>query len=288
MNKKSFLFGIILILSLGVVFAGGKKESYKESGKQVIKIAFAQDEGVCSYVDENDFLTGEEVEVWREIAKLLPEYDIKFIPTSQDDLRVGLQTGNYDGSVGDFFLTKERIEKFEIPREPLDFTWTGMLIRKEYADGVSSLYDLASKQKDGLTIAPQNSGYGSTYVLEVYNEQNPDNKLVFETTSEQTWSTTQNYVGVGRYGATCAQKQDYETNFVSENGAYHEYLDQVTWVATQNVGAYTLFRKGVDKVFLEKYVEALKQVKESGLASEYSRKFYGYDAYSGEYADFID
>lgn len=288
MNKKSFLFGIILILSLGVVFAGGKKESNKESGKQVIKIAFAQDEGVCSYVDENDFLTGEEVEVWREIAKLLPEYDIKFIPTSQDDLRVGLQTGNYDGSVGDFFLTKERIEKFEIPREPLDFTWTGMLIRKEYADGVSSLYDLASKQKDGLTVAPQNSGYGSTYVLEVYNEQNPDNKLVFETTSEQTWSTTQNYVGVGRYGATCAQKQDYETNFVSENGAYHEYLDQVTWVATQNVGAYTLFRKGVDKVFLEKYVEALKQVKESGLASEYSRKFYGYDAYSGEYADFID
>ena len=288
MNKKSFLFGIILILSLGVVFAGGKKESNKESGKQVIKIAFAQDEGVCSYVDENDFLTGEEVEVWREIAKLLPEYDIKFIPTSQDDLRVGLQTGNYDGSVGDFFLTKERIEKFEIPREPLDFTWTGMLIRKEYANGVSSLYDLASKQKDGLTVAPQNSGYGSTYVLEVYNEQNPDNKLVFETTSEQTWSTTQNYVGVGRYGATCAQKQDYETNFVSENGAYHEYLDQVTWVATQNVGAYTLFRKGVDKVFLEKYVEALKQVKESGLASEYSRKFYGYDAYSGEYADFID
>ncbi len=288
MNKKSFLFGIILILSLGVVFAGGKKESNKESGKQVIKIAFAQDEGVCSYVDENDFLTGEEVEVWREIAKLLTEYDIKFIPTSQDDLRVGLQTGNYDGSVGDFFLTKERIEKFEIPREPLDFTWTGMLIRKEYADGVSSLYDLASKQKDGLTVAPQNSGYGSTYVLEVYNEQNPDNKLVFETTSEQTWSTTQNYVGVGRYGATCAQKQDYETNFVSENGAYHEYLDQVTWVATQNVGAYTLFRKGVDKVFLEKYVEALKQVKESGLASEYSRKFYGYDAYSGEYADFID
>ena len=190
MNKKSFLFGIILILSLGVVFAGGKKESNKESGKQVIKIAFAQDEGVCSYVDENDFLTGEEVEVWREIAKLLPEYDIKFIPTSQDDLRVGLQTGNYDGSVGDFFLTKERIEKFEIPREPLDFTWTGMLIRKEYADGVSSLYDLASKQKDGLTVAPQNSGYGSTYVLEVYNEQNPDNKLVFETTSEQTWSTT--------------------------------------------------------------------------------------------------
>ena len=288
MNKKSFLFGIILILSLGVVFAGGKKESNKESGKQVIKIAFAQDEGVCSYVDENDFLTGEEVEVWREIAKLLPEYDIKFIPTSQDDLRVGLQTGNYDGSVGDFFLTKERIEKFEIPREPLDFTWTGMLIRKEYADGVSSLYDLASKQKDGLTVAPQNSGYGSTYVLEVYNEQNPDNKLVFETTSEQTWSTTQNYVGVGRYGATCAQKQDYETNFVSENGAYHEYLDQVTWVATQNVGAYTLFRKGVDKVFLEKYVDALKKVKESGVASELSRKFYGYDAYSGEYADFID
>ena len=286
MKKELIAAAAAIALTLG--FASCSKNGAGKSGKQTIKIAFAQDEGVCSYVDENDKLTGEEVEVWREIAKRLPEYKIEFIPTSQDDLRVGLQTGNYDGSVGDFFLSRERIEKFEIPREPLDFTWTGMLIRKEYADGVSSLSDIAKKQKDGLKVAPQNSGYGSTYILEVYNEQNPDNKLVFETTSEQTWGSTQNYVGVGRYGATCAQKTDYQTNFVSKDGAYHEYVDQVTWVATQNVGAYTLFRKGIDKKFLDRYVEALKQVKAEGIASELSRKFYGYDAYSGEYADFAD
>ena len=260
----------------------------KKSNKEVIKIAFAQDEGIISYVDENDNLTGGEVEVWKEIAKRLPEYEIKFIPTSQDDLRVGLQTGNYDGSVGDFFLSRERIEKFEIPREPLDFTWTGMLIRKEYADGVSSLDDVAAKQKSGLKIAPQNSGYGSTYILEVYNEGNPAIKLEFETTSEQTWSVSQRYVGVGRYGATCAQKTDYQANFVAEDGAYHEYADQVTWVPTQNVGAYTLFRKGIDQKFLDRYVEVLKQIKSEGVASEISRKFYGYDAYSGEYVDFVD
>ena len=124
--------------------------------------------------------------------------------------------------------------------------------------------------------------------LENYNEQNPDNKLDFELTSEQTWGSTQNYVGVGRYGATCAQKTDYQTNFVSEDGAYHEYVDQVTWVPTQNVGAYTLFKKGVDKKFLDRYVEVLKQVKAEGIASELSRKFYGYDAYSGEYVDFAN
>ncbi|MBQ6029003.1 MAG: transporter substrate-binding domain-containing protein [Treponema sp.] len=264
--KKILLSVAALALAFGLLSCS--KNGAGKSGKQKIKIAFAQDEGVCSYVDENDKLTGEEVEVWREIAKRLPEYDIEFIPTSQDDLRVGLQTGNYDGSVGDFFLSRERIEKFEIPREPLDFTWTGMLIRKEFAAGVSSLSDLAKKQKDGLKIAPQNSGYGSTYILEVYNEQNPDNKLDFELTSEQTWGSTQNYVGVGRYGATCAQKTDYQTNFVSEDGAYHEYVDQVTWVPTQNVGAYTLFKKGVDKKFLDRYVEVLKQVKAEGIASE--------------------
>ena len=283
--KKILLSVAALALAFGLVSCS---KNGSKSSKQKIKIAFAQDEGVCSYVDENDKLTGEEVEVWREIAKRLPEYDIEFIPTSQDDLRVGLQTGNYDGSVGDFFLSRERIEKFEIPREPLDFTWTGMLIRKEFAVGVSSLSDLAKKQKDGLKIAPQNSGYGSTYILEVYNEQNPDNKLNFELTSEQTWGSTQNYVGVGRYGATCAQKTDYQTNFVSEDGAYHEYVDQVTWVPTQNVGAYTLFKKGVDKKFLDRYVEVLKQIKAEGIASELSRKFYGYDAYSGEYVDFAN
>ena len=57
---------------------------------------------------------------------------------------------------------------------------------------------------------------------------------------------------------------------------------------TQNVGAYTLFKKGVDKKFLDRYVEVLKQVKAEGIASELSRKFYGYDAYSGEYVDFAN
>jgi len=283
MKKGLLLISTLLIAGVTFFSCGEKK-----SDKQVIKIAFAQDEGIISYVDENDNLTGEEVEVWREIAKRLPEYEIKFIPTSQDDLRVGLQTGTYDGSVGDFFLSRERIEKFEIPREPLDFTWTGLLIRKEYADGVSSLKDVAAKQKAGLKLAPQNSGYGSTYILEVYNEENPDNKLIFETTSEQTWTVGQQYVGVGRYGATAAQKTDYQTNFVKEDGAYHEYADLVTWVPTQNVGAYTLFRKGIDQKFLDRYVEVLKEIKADGTASELSRKFYGYDAYSGEYVDFAN
>ena len=95
-------------------------------------------------------------------------------------------------------------------------------------------------------------------------------------------------MGVGRYGATVAQKTDFQTNFVSEDGAYHEYVDQVTWVPTQNVGAYTLFKKGVDKKFLDRYVEVLKQIKAEGIASEISRRVYGYDAYSGEYVDYAN
>ena len=281
MKKIVLIFLSLILAGSSLSFVSCKKKEVV-SDKIAIKIACAQDEGIISYVDENDNLTGEEVEVWKEIAKRLPEYDITLIATSQDDLRVGLQTGTYDGSVGDFFLSKERIERFEIPREPLDYTWTGMLIRKEYADGVNSLADLAAKQKQGLKIAPQNSGYGSTYILEVYNEENPSNKLNFETTSEQTWTVAQNYVGVGRYGATCAQKTDYEVNFVAADGAYHEYADQVTWVPTKNVGAYTLFRKGIDQKFLDCYVEVLKQIKAEGIASEISRKFYGYDAYSEE------
>ncbi|MBP5747087.1 MAG: transporter substrate-binding domain-containing protein, partial [Treponema sp.] len=102
-------------------FASCQKKNSEKTSKPVIKIACAQDEGVISYVDENDHLTGEEVEVWREIAKRIPEYDIQFIATGQDDVRIGIQTGIYDGSIADFFLTKERLEKFEIPREPLDF-----------------------------------------------------------------------------------------------------------------------------------------------------------------------
>ncbi len=285
--KKKYVTLISMAVCAFAFFSCSKKKDVKDS-RPVIKIACAQDEGVISFVDENDHLTGSEVEVWREIAKRIPEYNIVFIATGQDDVRVGLQTGNYDGSIADFFLTKERLEKFRIPLEPLDFTWTGMLIRKEYADGVNSLSALAEKQNQGLTIAPQCSGYGSTYILEVYNENNPDNKLVYDTTSEQTWSVGQNYVGVGRYGATCAQKQDYEVNFVSKDGAYHEYEDYVTWVPTQNVGAYTLFNKNIPDDFIDKYVAALKAVKEEGVASEISRKFYGYDAYSGEYKDFID
>lgn len=279
---------VALLVLLSSAAAISCKDSKAKDNRPVIKIAFAQDEGIISYVDENDNLAGEEVEVWKEIAKRIPEYNIQFIPTSQDDLRVGLQTGNYDGSVGDFFLNRERLASFTIPLEPLDFTWTGMLIRKEYADGVKSLADIARKQADGLTIAPQYSSSGATYILEIYNEKNPDNKLNFESTSEHVWTVAMSYVGVGRYGATCAQKTDFENLFQAEDGAYHEYLDYVTWIPTENVGAYTLFNKNTSQDFLDKYVAALKSVKDEGIASEISKRIYGYDAYSGEYYDFTD
>lgn len=236
--------------------------------------------GVNDYLDEDDHLTGATVELMRAIDEKLEDYEFEYVPTSFDDVFVGIEAGTYHGGEANCFLTKERIEKYAIPSENIGASYIGLLVKKELGD-LTSFEDVANRQKsDGLTFYSMQAGNGLTYPVEVYNEQHPDNQIVFEYTSENTNSEVNNWIINGRYDVGLALYSNWLTNYVAEDGAYHDAVDDLVWIPIQIVGVYNLFNKDkVDQKFLDAYDAALKELKASGEAQEISKKFYGYDPF---------
>ncbi len=236
--------------------------------------------GVNDYLDEDDHLTGATVELMRAIDEKLEDYEFEYVPTSFDDVFVGIEAGTYQGGEANCFLTKERIEKYAIPSENIGASYIGLLVKKELGD-LTSFEDVANRQKsDGLTFYSMQAGNGLTYPVEVYNEQHPDNQIVFEYTSENTNSEVNNWIINGRYDVGLSLYSNWLTNYVAEDGAYHDAVDDLVWIPIQIVGVYNLFNKDkVDQKFLDAYNAALKELKASGEAQEISKKFYGYDPF---------
>ncbi|MBQ9567094.1 MAG: transporter substrate-binding domain-containing protein [Lachnospiraceae bacterium] len=239
--------------------------------------------GQNDYLDDDDHLTGSTVELMRQVDELLPEYRFELVPTSFDDVFVGLESGSYQGGEANCFLTQERIEKYAIPKENICASYIGLLVKKDLGD-LKSFEDVAKRQKEeGLTFYPMQAGNGLTYPVEVYNEENPDNQIVFEYSSENTNNDVQGWIANGRYDVGLALYATWVNNFEDEEGAYHEYVDDLTWIPIQNVGVYNLFDKdAVSQEFLDKYDAALKQLKDDGKASEISKEFFGYDVFDND------
>ena len=118
--------------------------------------------GVNDYLDEDDHLTGATVELMRAIDEKLEDYEFEYVPTSFDDVFVGIEAGTYQGGEANCFLTKERIEKYAIPSENIGASYIGLLVKKELGD-LTSFEDVANRQKsDGLTFYSMQAGNGLT------------------------------------------------------------------------------------------------------------------------------
>ncbi len=270
--------------------SGTGTESSSADGVQVIKIGCnISVAGMNDYIDDDDNHTGSTVELMRKIDELLPEYEFELVPTSFDDVFVGLGSGAYQGGEANCFLTQERIDQYAIPAENICASYIGLLVKNDLSD-LKSFEDVAKRQAEtGITFYPMQAGNGLTYPVELYNEANPDNQIVFEYTSENTNNDVQAWIANGRYDVGLCLYATWLNNFEAEDGAYHEYYDDLTWIPIQIVGVYNLFDKeAVDQEFLDAYDAALKQLKEDGTASEISIQFFGYDVFDSDIDNLTD
>jgi L-cystine transport system substrate-binding protein len=274
------------------VLTGCGSSSEGEAKNDVTKITIGCNvsvSGVNDYLDEDDNLTGSTVELMRAIDEKLEDYEFELVPTSFDDVFVGLEAGTYQGGEANAFLTAERIEKYAIPEENICASYIGLLVKKENAD-LTSFEDVAKRQKEkGITFYSMQAGNGLTYPVEVYNEEHPDEQIEFEYTSENTNSDVLGWIANGRYDVGLALYSTWNANFVAEDGAYHEYLDDLAWIPIQTVGVYNLFNKDqVSDEFLAAYDEALRSLKEDGTASKISEQFFGYDVFESDFKNLTE
>jgi L-cystine transport system substrate-binding protein len=297
---KNKLIAGFLITGMVVSFAGcGSSKTQKASSSEVtsesseksseakadvvklkvgVNISVA---GLNAYLDDDENLAGSDIELLKAIDEMLDDIEFEYVPTSFDDVFVGLQSGSYQVGIANCFLTQERIDTYLIPEENIGASNVGLLLNKENGD-LDSFEKVAEVQKEkGITFYPMQSGNGLTYPVEVYNEKNPDNQIKFDYTSENTNADVLGWIPTGKYDVGLALKSSWESNFQAEEGTYHEYYDKMTWNPVQVVGTYPLFNKSeVTEDTVKKISGALASLKDDGTATEISNKYFGYDVFA--------
>lgn len=265
----------------------GNAHETSETDEKVINIAVATGYTITQFLDESGNLIGKDVELLRKVDELIPDYKINFEVTEMNDILVGLQNGKYDGGICSWLMTKERSTNYKYGHR-LGVMQMGLLVKKENED-VKTLDDLGKAQKErGLTFYDAQSGNGMTYVIEVYNEKNPDNAIKFNYTTEATNlnGISIGWVVDGHFDVALVDRATWESLVVAEDGVYHDYYDELSWDNQIASNYYTLFNKeNVSDDFIEKYSAALEQLEADGTASELAKQFYGYDIYDVKSGD---
>lgn len=271
--KKNFIYGFVLV---SVVFAFAGCFNKKSSGVRKINVANTNYYIPYDFADEKGNSTGFEVEVLKEVDKLLPQYEFVFHPVSDDELLVGVQTGKYQIGTKGVWFTEERKQKYIFPQEPVAASVIGITYRKSDADKIYDLESFASQKGKLVPIAPQNAQYN---IVLQYNESHPDNKIELLPSESFIVSDAYSWVLEGRYDAYFDIKLSYQNNIVNDDAPYHKFNDKLTYAPYKGIPTWPLFNKS-EQQLADAYDGAIKTLKENGTIRNLSFKWFGEDVFS--------
>mgnify|MGYP003585416561 FL=1 len=271
---------IIAVLGIGIMAAGvlagcgsntDKKE--KKANAKKVKVAYAQNSKPITYTDANGKPAGHDVEIMKLVDGLLPQYEFEFIPTTDDDLLLGVEQGKYDVGIKNTFYTEARAKKYIYPKEFLGLSSFGLVLRKDDAN-IKTLADFA---KAGKTLAPIAANNAQYTVIEEFNQKNPDNKVKLEAGDAFTVNVIE-YVSEGRSDGGAIIEGQYDQKVRSADGPYHSLDDKLVYNEVDVIKTWPLFNKKQQEL-ADAYDGAIKQLKAEKKTNELSKQFYGRDLY---------
>ncbi|WP_462410784.1 transporter substrate-binding domain-containing protein [Neobacillus sp. Marseille-QA0830] len=264
-----------LITGCGSTTSSGSKSDSAESKKEVrtVKVAFDQGGKPIGYVDEKGNPTGYELEVMKLVDKELPEYKFEYVPTTSEDLLVGVQQGKYQVGVKNAWFTEERTKSYIFPKEFLGLSGVGLLLKKDNED----IKDLAEFAKNKLSLAPIAASNAQYTIVDEYNKANPDNKVKLEAGDAFSVDVVQ-WVNEGRVDGGIYLGATYEKQVLAKDGPYHNLADQVVYNEFTVVKTWPLFNKK-EQEFADAYDKAIKKLKDEKKTNEIMVKFYNNDLF---------
>ncbi len=224
-----------------------------------------------SYIDENDNLTGYDIEVAKEVFAKLPQYEVKFEVTEFSSVFAGLDSGLYQIGANNFALNEERQEKY-IYSDPI-FQNQFVIAVAEDNTVISSFADLAGKTTE------VQSGVNFTTALENYNDENADKPVDLKYTDAEMLPILQNVES----GSTDFNLIDSAmlNIYIKEYGLKLKAIplteDEEELISNSNY-SYFLIGKGQEAEQLAADVnKALAEVIADGTVAKISEQFFGDD-----------
>lgn len=219
---------------------------------------------------------GYEVAVLKAVDELLPQYEFVFEATGDDsDLLIGVQTGKYQIGIKGAWWTADRSTKYLFPEHYIAASVTGIAFRTENADQIKDMQSFADFSGLLVPLAPQNAQYT---IIENYNKNNPDHQIILEPSDNFTVSEQYQWVLEGRYDAAFVIQTAFEAIVEAEDGEYHQYADELSYVAYEGIPTYPLFTLGEEDL-VKAYDEAWEKLLENGTLDELQKKYFGYNIY---------
>ena len=257
MKKIFALLLALMLLAVSVAaFAEGEKDllaRIQERGKLII--ATEGNWSPWTYHDENDVLTGFDIEIGALIAKGLgvePEY----METAWDAILAGVDSGRFDIACNGVDYTEERAQKYDFS-DPYVFTEIVLVVRGDN-DSIQSFEDLKGKKTSNSP--------NSTYAQRAED-------LGASVTYVDTLGETLEMVLQGRVDATINAKGSVE-DYLSE---HPDANIKIVVTAPGDPVCYPV-RKSADSASLLAAInEILSQAREDGTLAALSQKYFNAD-----------
>ncbi|GAE94405.1 amino acid ABC transporter substrate-binding protein [Gracilibacillus boraciitolerans JCM 21714] len=269
--KKIILFISFIAVMVMLAACGGTDINEKQaSSKNAEKWNEIQEKGTivagtsgtliaASTYDDNEELTGYDVEIMREVANRLG-LDIKFEILGIDSMLPAIESGRIDVAVNDIEITDNRKEQFAFS-EPYKYSYTTMVVREADNSGIKSLEDLEGKRAGGgaTTIFSQIAEH---FGAEVVTYGNAPNEAYLRDVHNGNTDVIVNDYYLSKFGVGAFPEFDIHLH---PDLKFHPTEQAVV----MDKDAETL---------QQKINETLSEMREDGTLSELAVKFYQEDA----------
>ncbi len=271
---KALVAGLLVgALAVSVTGCGKDKKaaSSGEGGKKVITVAHTNYYVPYDYVNEQGESDGFEVQVMKEVAKKLPQYEFKYVPTSDDDLLIGVESGKYTVGTKGIWITEARKKKYVFPKNNIGASVIGIAIRKADADKIKDMDSFAAFSGKLVPVAPQDARY---MVVDEYNKEHPAKPIKLVSSESFQVSDAYSWLLEGRYDAYLDVELTYKNNIAKEDAPYHKFDDKLTYIRYKGIPTYPIINKD-EQQFADDYDKAIEELRAEGKIAELEQKYFG-------------
>lgn len=249
-----FMLASVLTMAVSAKGSDDLLETIQKRG--TIIVGLEGDWAPWSYVDENDELTGYDVEVAKAIADKLG-VEIQIVPGEWDGLFAGMDAGRYDMVVNGVEVTEERADKYDFST-PYAYIRTALIVKGDN-DSIKTFEDLKGK-KTANSIASTYMSLAESYGATCYGVSTLDETLTM--------------VLQGRVDATLNAIVSF-TDYMAQ----HPDSNLKVVATTEDASNVAIpMRKGDETASLREAVnKAIDELREDGTLSELSTRFFGED-----------
>ena len=271
---KAALAGLLAAaLAAGLAGCGksGADSAKSADGKKIVTVAHTNYYVPYDYVNEQGESDGFEVAVMKEVAKKLPQYEFKFVPTSDDDLLIGVESGKYTVGTKGIWITDARKKKYVFPKNNIGASVIGLVIRKDTENEIHDLPSFAQFSGKLVPIAPQDARY---MVIDDFNKEHADTPIKLTSSESFQVSDAYSWVMEGRYDGYLEVELSYKNNIQKDSAPYHQFNDRLTYIRYKGIPTYPIFNKKEQK-FADAYDKAIEELRAEGKIAELEQKYFG-------------